>query len=132
MCMVCHRGTGSEHLNLFAHLQLGEQIYWLIEVGSAPNQTGNLIEFYNKNFIPLCKVSVCMYPHTQITHTQAHKRACALSPFISLPAPPLSLSPVGERDSWREREEPVPGDTQTYSHSRTLTLSLSLSPTNRS
>ena len=33
----------------------GEQIYWIVRVGPSDDQTGNLIEFYNKVFILSCK-----------------------------------------------------------------------------
>lgn len=33
----------------------GEQIYWVVRVGPSDDQTGNLIEFYNKVFILSCK-----------------------------------------------------------------------------
>ena len=98
---VLFRKIINQHHALYAHLQLNEQIYWMLEIGPAANQTGlrhvsvcsactgvilpglcssvcrqrflcgewlllaahrvtqtcagNLIEFYNKKFIPLCK-----------------------------------------------------------------------------
>lgn len=38
-----------------------EKIYWIVEIGPAPNQTGNLIEFYNKKVcVGCCAFRYCV------------------------------------------------------------------------
>jgi len=157
---VLFRKIINHHHNLFAHLQLDEKIYWVLDIGPAANQTGlcvvcmvcvvcvlcavcvwcvqspalrscarvrgttacsercsvallaargvtqmrcagNLIEFYNKKFIPLCKEFVledtCMpasapSARTHASGTGAGAIGAARLPPRLLRAPPALCS----------------------------------------
>ena len=102
---VTFRTIIGEHQELFHDVP--EALYWCVQVGPHRDQTGNLIEFYNRKFIPACKELLLDEPSAAALAAQTF---AAPVPPRSPPVRAMPMAPLPMRTppvSPTDRQVPV-------------------------